>query len=359
MDSLGLERHGVTDFTGRLWPVGVRAQEPVNTGPFLYVTNQDAATVSVIDTKENTVVATIDLVGLGFPPNSKPHHVAVEPDGSFWYVSLIAAGKVLKFTRENELVDQADFETPGMLALHPTEDLLFVGRSMAAVNPPQRIGMLTRSDMEMEELGVFFPRPHAMAIDGSGEYVFSASLAANQMGALYFEEEDLTLQELEGPTHVIVQFAVSPDGRYLVGTAQLTGKLLVFDLSAPDSPALIQAVAVNAGPWHPQFSPDGDFVYFGNQEANTVTVVRTEDWTVDAVIEGNGLAEPHGIAVAPDGRHVYVSNRNLAGNYVPANDPGEGNRPGTVVVIDTETREIVSVIEVGKYAAGMGIQSNR
>ena len=100
------------------------------------------------------VVATIDLTELGFTPNCKPHHVAVEADGSHWYVSLIADWRVLKFDRDNNLVGQAEFETPGMLSIDPTNDLLYVGRSMAAVNPPMRIGVIERSSMAVEEVDV-------------------------------------------------------------------------------------------------------------------------------------------------------------------------------------------------------------
>jgi YVTN family beta-propeller protein len=50
----------------------------------LYVCNQNDATVSVIDTRTNSVVRTVDLQKLGFTANAKPHHVQVEPDGSFW-----------------------------------------------------------------------------------------------------------------------------------------------------------------------------------------------------------------------------------------------------------------------------------
>ena len=60
---------------------------------FLYVANQAAATISIIDVASNEVTETIDLQELGFSANAKPHYVVVEPDGSFWYVSLIAVQK--------------------------------------------------------------------------------------------------------------------------------------------------------------------------------------------------------------------------------------------------------------------------
>ena len=63
------------------------------------------------------VVHTIDLQALGFAAMAKPHHIAVEPDGSHWYVSLIAANAVLKFNRDNELVGRLEFERPGLRAI--------------------------------------------------------------------------------------------------------------------------------------------------------------------------------------------------------------------------------------------------
>jgi hypothetical protein len=114
-------------------PVHAAAQ---GTRDLLYVAAQEDVTVAIIDMATNELIETVDLKELGFSATAKAHHTAVEPDGSFWYVSLIAAGKVLKFDRENRLVGQADFETPGMLSLDPTADRLYVGRSMAAVNPP-------------------------------------------------------------------------------------------------------------------------------------------------------------------------------------------------------------------------------
>ena len=94
----------------------------------LYVCNQSDATVTLIDTQTNEIVGLVDLTQLGFSKNAKPHHIAVEPDGSYWYVTLIGENKIVKLDRNNKVVGTATFEVPGMLALHPTQDLLFVGR---------------------------------------------------------------------------------------------------------------------------------------------------------------------------------------------------------------------------------------
>lgn len=343
-------------------PAPARQAEPARDR--VYVTNQDEATISVIDATEHEEIARIDLQELGFGPNAKPHHVVVEDDGSHFYVSLIGENTVLKLNREHEVAGRATFEVPGLLALHPAEDLLLVGRSMSAVDPPPSIGMIRRSTMEtLDEVEVLYPRPHALTIRPGGDVAYSASLAVNQLAALDVAEETLELTLLEGTTHTLVQFAVSPDGQTLVATAQLTGQLLVFDLDDPMSPQPIESVAVEAAPWHPVFSPDGSMVWFGSKEADVVTAVNTETWTPEAVIGGRGMAQPHGAALSPDGRWLFVSNNNLEMDMAMSmadEEQGEHEAsPGTVVVIDTENRRIVEVITVGLNPTGVGAASGR
>ena len=330
----------------------------------LYVADQGEAKVSIIDMETNMVVRTVDLQALGFPAHALPHHIAVEPDGSYWYVSLIAGNAVLKFDRENELIGQIEIEWPGLLALDPTSDRLFVARSMASVNPPHRVGVIQRTDMTMEEIDVFIPRPHALAVGPGGRSVFTASLSVNDIAVLNPEDGTLELTTLvaERP-HVVINFAVSPDGRWMVGTTELTSKLLVFDLDRLPDLTPVEEIDVSTAPWHPVFTPDGKWVYFGNNWDNSVTVVDMETRKVAKVIEGAGIAQPHGSAVSQDGQYAYIASRNLkmpeghtksAHVYKPRYDFGDNAHIGTVIVIDTSTQSIVKIIEIEDYGSGLG-----
>jgi YVTN family beta-propeller protein len=330
----------------------------------LYVANQGVAMASVIDMTTNLLIRTVDLQTLGFSPNAMPHHIVVEPDGSHWYLSLIAANVVLKFDRANQLVGQLDIERPGLLALDPWSDFLYVARSMVAVDPPSSIGMVRRSDMAGEDLATFVPRPHALAISPGGQYVFTASLAVNQVATIDPVEETVELEDLGGDRpHTFIGLAVSPDGHWMVGTTELTSSVFVFDLEQWPDLIPVDTIAVNPAPWHPVFTPDGRWLYVGNNWGNSVTVIDMQERRVETVIEGNGIAQPHGAAVSPDGRYVYISNRNLempeghskAGHrYTPRYDLGDNATWGTVVVIDTETHSIVKIIEVPDYGSGLG-----
>ncbi len=318
----------------------------------LYACIQGAATVVVIDMDANVVIRTIDLQELGFTADSRPHHVAVEPDGSAFYVSLIGDDVVLKFNRENELVGRTNFERPGMVAVHQDQNLLFVGRSMKAVNPPQRIGRIDRTSMEIEEIDVFFPRPHALAIHPLGTYVYVGSLAQNSMATLNHETENLELTSIEGETHTLVQFAISPDGRTMVVGGQLTGQFFFFDTSAPEVPVLMESIKIGAAPWHPVFSPDGTQVWIGNKMAGTATVVDIIERRVAGVVEG--LAQPHGAAISPDGHYVYISNNNLNGVFKGRYQWKSDLMPGAIAVINTQTHSIEKMLEVGPNPTGLG-----
>ena len=324
-------------------------------GPRLYVANQDDATISVIDATSHQFVETIDLQKLGFGPTAKPHHAQVEKDGKFWYATLIGANKVLKFDRDNHIVASADMEVPGLLALHPTKDLLLVARSMSAVNPPHRVAIIRRSDMKvLDEVDIFFPRPHAIVVHPGGEYAYVASLGVNQLASIRLEDGLVTLVDVEGPLNTFTQFSLSPDGKSLVLTASQSNQLVVFDLADPAKPVLARTVPMEKGPFESAFTWDGKWLVVSNLDANAVTFLDAKTWQPVEVVKNAAFAQPHGVVIAADGRYAFVSNRHQAGG---AHDH-EGQKAtgaGVVAVICIPTHTVDTVVNVGHYAAGMGL----
>lgn len=341
-------------------PASVRgaAQAPTAAPPRLYVVNQTGASIAVIDEGRNALDTIIDLRALGFSATAKPHHVAVEPDGSHWYVSLIGDGRVLKFDRANRLRGQVALEVPGLLALDPAGDRLYVGRSMTAVNPPPRLGVIRRSDFTLlDETDIFIRRPHALAVSRDGKHVYAASLAENKVAVLDVEAERVELLDVPGPTHTLVQFTISPDGRRMVVAGELSHQLLVYDLADPGKPRLAATVDLPAGsrPWDPVFAPDGRTLYLTLLGANQVAVVDLDRMALAGTITGR-LAQPDGLAISPGGRFLYVANRNEGPPPKEHEQHGTGpaGQKGWVAVIDRATGQVLETIEVGPSPTGVG-----
>ena len=324
----------------------------------LYVANEAGALVTIIDTEKHRVIGTVDLTERGFGPNCKPHDTAVGPNGEYWYLSLIGADRVLKFNRDNEIIGRVTFEAPGLLELDPRSERLFVGRSMGAVNPPKSIGIVEGDDLSLRIVDVFFPRPHALGVDPSGQHAYVASLAQNQVAGINAESGQIKLTSMGGPINTLVHFAISPDGQTLASGGQVSGKFFFFDVASesPLTPRVTDSLQLGGQPWHPIYTPDGERLYVPQKTASAVSVLDAQERTVETVIRHDAIALPHGSAVRPDGRYVYVTGSNVKGTYTPRYDVfGDENR-GTVVVIDTHTNEVAKVLWADQDPSGLSVR---
>ena len=251
-----------------------------------------------------------------------------------------------------------------MVVLDPGRDRLFVSRALGSINPPRSLAVLRASDLELlDEPDIFIPRPHALAVDTVSARVYPGSLSTNQIAMLDFAAGDVQLTDLPGPPQAFVGLAVSPDGRTLVATTQLSGRLLVFATHAGLTPAA--SVAVEALPYDVTFSPDGADVWFPNQRAGALTRVDTRTWTVASVIRHAAFEEPHGVVLSPDGATVYVTSHGRAaaapatGHAGATHDMDSPRANGTLAVIDAATGRVRSVTQVGPYAAAPGLATWR
>jgi DNA-binding beta-propeller fold protein YncE len=286
--------------------------------------------------------------------------VAVEDDGSFWYVSLIGDGRVLKFDRQNKLVGQVKMETPGLLTLDPAHDSLYVGRSMTAVNPPRALGVIARKAFTMvEEQEIVLPRPHALAVTRNGEWVHTASLAENRIASVNVATGRVTLTTIPGAPRSLVQFALSPDGKTMVAGGELSNTLLVFDLTKPPPFVPVHEITVEGKPWEPRFSPDGRTLYLTLLTKNAIAELDVASWKIKRTIDGR-LAQPYGMIIRQDGRYAFISNQNAgavkeghSGHEMHGMD-GMSASDGWLTILDLKTGKVHSTLMLGNGPTGMG-----
>jgi 6-phosphogluconolactonase len=117
--------------------------------------------------------------------------------------------------------------------------------------------------------------------------------------------------------------APAPDGHFVLATDLGLDTITVYELDTDTgrlNPGSAEGAVVHAepgdGPRHFAYSPDGTAVYVINELSNTVTAYTFADGGLRAVQTITTLPDDfHGenttaqIAVTPDGRHVYGSNR--------------------------------------------------
>ncbi len=322
-------------------------------GPALYVVNQAGASISVIDQDQLVVDTVLDLTRMGFTANAKPHHVAVEPDGSYWYVTLIGDGRVLKLDRANHVVGQVRMETPGLVELDPRRDTLYVGRSMTAPKPPQSVGVIRRSTFTLvDEQEVQIPRPHALVATRDGAWIHTASLAENTIASINAASGRVTLSHIPGPTRTMVQFTVSPDGRWMICGGQVSSTVLVYDLTKAPPLTPAREIAIAGMPWDPVFSPDGRHAYFSLQAGNAVAEVDLAAGKVTRTFTGH-FAQPYDMIMRRDGKVLFVDNENTGGGMSAA--PGNG----WLSVIDVKTGRVIKELPLGKGPTGMGAAGAR
>ncbi|MCP2166280.1 YncE family protein [Goodfellowiella coeruleoviolacea] len=123
-----------------------------------------------------------------------------------------------------------------------------------------------------------------------------------------------------------------------------SGAVLVID---PERRTVLKRIDVDAyGPHWFAVTPDGAKCYTANKEAPFVSVV---DIAAGRLVTKVAVPGSEGIAVAPDGRHVFVAG--------PANVPGApAGEPG-VRVIDTATDTVVHTIPAQHRLAGVHVTS--
>ena len=112
--------------------------------------------------------------------------------------------------------------------------------------------------------------------------------------------------------------------------------------TATHPPSVVATVGVGMSPDGVAVTPNGKHVYVANASSNTVLVIRAATNTVVGLPIKVGV-QPIGVAITPDGTQAYVANFH----------------DGTVSVIDTATKMVVADVRVGEWRRGGRLHAGR
>ncbi len=292
--------------------------QPIQAAPFAYVTSifsQDA--VNVIDTANNTLADTISV-------GSLPTGLAVSPDGTRVYVGISDSKTVVVIdTASNEMVDPPIVmaSAPNNIAVAPDGKHVYVTHGNADF---VSVIDTTRNAVTSTIIVGNGGQRIAVTPDGKHIYVTNGSptvsvidLAANAVTA--------TITMGSGALGIVM----ARDGKraYLICGSDLCAIDTASNTVSP-------TIALRNGPPAPSptglaVAPDGKRVYVVDGATDSVLIVDTATGTLlPTVPAGDHLND---MAIAADGRHVYVTS---------------GGHPGAVSVIDTYTNSMVATVPI-------------
>jgi serine/threonine-protein kinase len=254
-----------------------------------YVTNNDAGSVSMIDTATNIVTATI--------PVGRPIGVAATPGSRYLYVANADVGTVSVIdTTADDITATIPVGTlPEYVTMAPDGRHVYVANDSS--NTVSVIDTATNTVTATLNVGA---EPHGVAIAPDGRLAYVADMSANAVTVMDTANrgDTATIAVGQGPTGM----AISPDGLHAYVTNYKSNTVTVIDTR---SKTVTATVPVGAAPYGVATSPDGRRAYVTNFNSDTVSVI---DVTTNKVIENiNVGANPENVSIAPDGGRAYIS----------------------------------------------------
>jgi len=294
------------------------------TPSYAFITNLNSNTVSVINTGNNTLTATV-------PVGTEPFGAAVNPDGTKVYVTNTKYGErgtvSVIDTATNKvtaIVDVGYKYSPCGIAVTPDGKKLYVAdRDIKGVSV---IDTSTNTVTATVPVGV---NPLGVAITPDGKKVYVTNRYSNTVSVIDTSTNTVieTVKVGSGPCGV----TINQTGTELYVTNCESNTISIINIS---SNTVTATVPVGEWPMGIALTPDGKKVYVVNEGSNNVSVIDTATKTVMATVKVR--KSPYGIAITPDGKKVYVANSGNSDNL--------GN---TASIIDTATDRVTATVNTG------------
>lgn len=327
---------------GLIWGLGVLSLAPAQAAAQIspaaqtslaYITNHGSATVSVIDTANNNIIATVPVA-----PN--PYGVAINPAGTRVYVTHntggVNAGVSVIDTTNNYSVTTVTTGANGRgVAVNPAGTRVYVANynnlSVSVIDTTTTPNTVTKV-----QTGQF--QPYGVAVNHNGTRVYVANFGSQSVSVIDTTTTPNTFVTVPlgiPAGQIIAGLAINPAGTRVYVANSDGNRVFVLDTS--NNQVIDTVMTTGSGPYGVAVNSDGTRVYVSNTTSDDVSVIDTTTTpnTVFATVPvGDG---PLGVDVNSTGTRVYVANS------------GSGN----VSVIDTGNNTVVNV-PVGAIPTALG-----
>jgi DNA-binding beta-propeller fold protein YncE len=379
------------------------------------VANSGTKNVSVIDTADDTIKATIALPDTQPTVHPYAFGIAVGASGQNIYVGLQDTNEVAVLDAVTKVPIKRiglGVDSPGGLAVNDAETRLYVASNLSNTlvvidisgTGAAEVGRITIDDapisnptgvvlnaagnkayvassttgniaeVSLDETNNVYDRtatiplggiqPAGLSLSPDGSMLYVASLNGNVRAIKLSDKSVTNLTTADGT----LALAVKPDGSKVYAPSNSTDKLYVIDSSVTPNTVLGTTYPVVAGPYGISITPDGSKLYMTmntSSAGETVSVFNTSSNTVTGTIALPALAKPTSFGNFIGPRLQYTINATNGTNcsisplgLIPVNDKG---RVFNVSAATGSTCEVkvdgVSVGQPSAYAIS-GISGN-
>lgn len=315
----------------------------------IYVTNEEAGTVSIIDGVTEKVITTI-------PVGKRPRGIHLSPDGKFAYVAL--SGKPIGGPGVDESkLPPSDTKEDGIGIIDLAQNKLI--DKMPSGEDPEQFDItkdgtkliISNEDEAMASILVIKDRkivdevkvggePEGVTLDAANRIAYVACETYGEVHAVDIVDHKSLGMLKVGPRPRTV--AIMPDGKHAYVPSETGAEIHKIKLGTPPDKVMepekvIKTPGEKIRPMGTLISPDGKRLYVTTGHGGMVLVIDT---ATDEITKSIPVGKrPWGIALSPDGKKLYTAN-------------GLDN---DVAVIDTEKLEVTNHIKVDKKPWGLAV----
>ena len=266
------------------------------------VTNERSGTLTVIDGKTRSVVATVQL-------GKRPRGLKTSPDGKLLYVALSGSPIAGPGVDESKL-PPADKGADG-------------------------IGVVDLSTLKLVKVLRGVSDPEQLAVSADGKRLFVASEDTGQAFVLDTGDGRVLAKlavggEPEGVT-------LSPDGRHVYVSSEEDHHIAVIDTTTT---RVVKTLEVGQRPRFTVFSDDGAQAFVSAENDGSISVIDAKALKVSRTIKLEGaLTRPVGMVVSHDGKRLYAVT-------------GRGRN---LMELEIATGKVLRTVEVGPRPWGVSL----
>lgn len=313
-------------------------------GYAIYVTNEEAGTVSIVDGQSETCVATVTV-------GKRPRGIKLSPDGKTAYVTL--SGSPMAGPGVDELkLPPADKKADG-IGVISLVDRKLVGKLPSGSDPEQfditndgtklvisneDAGTASILDIKTSTLSAPIPvgeEPEGVSLDRQNKFAYVTCEATHEIYKI-----DMATAKVVGKLDVGARprtIAILRDGLSAYVPSETSGEVFKIKLEPMEILKTIKPEGKNIRPMCLLLSPDSKHLYVSTGHGGKVLEIDTATDKVSREVTVG--KRPWGLALSPDGKTLFSANG-------PSND---------ISIVDTTTFQTIKQIPVGAKPWGVAV----